>query len=210
MKIILIIIILSLPLSLFSQDEFSYFKSLCEFRKENKIKVIFFSTRNNADAYRVEYFDENGFPSKIDYPDCEFGCTSVENIQVNSKGLLSYIIIESNGKTDSSFYADVPPSVFLELGIGDNTDFSVQYKFDSGNRPTEIIINKQGSLFSLKKIFYDNNNRIQYTSLYDNFSNLKKTAYYFYGSDNMVKKILYSDYGELGGSETVYFEYGFH
>jgi len=210
----IIIIFFFIPLSLFSQDEFSYFKSLCDFRKEKKIKTIFISVFPPVDAYEDYSFDENGFPVEINFMDYNNNGYRVENISVSEQGLLSYTYIKIRDSIkDTSYLKNTLPSFFIENWFGDNSGYNIRYKFDSRNRLIEIITTDEDKNSLSSKILYDEHNRILFKKYFDSKSNLTSTAFYKYNSDNLLKQILYTNYGSIYYgeiNEIEYFDYTFY
>lgn len=210
---LILIIIILVPLSVFSQDEFTYFKSLCNFRKENKIKAIYISSRPNSEAHSYEYFDENGFPTKLKFepPTDNYFCYCIENISVNQEGLFSYYIItDSEDNSDTTKAINIFPSRFLESPSDTDASRLYQFKFDSANRLSEITTIQNNKPLVLKKIFYFQNNSIQSVKFFDASSNLFKSALYFYNSNNLLNLIIYTYNDDLSSTETHYYYYNFY
>lgn len=195
MKTIILLFLLAIPLSLYSQDELSHFKSLCEFRKSNKIKTITTYIDNETQPYQTEYFDQNGFPEKIEiFTDGNKLYALIENISLNSQNLISYKETFYDVQTTTNSIDNIPLTTFIEFGYGDNATISVKYKFDSKNRISEKITtyeNPNGNIIYSDKLYYDDNNRLQSVKFYDEKSEHIQTAYYTYDSKNLLSKIKY-------------------
>lgn len=213
MKTFILLLLLTIPLSAFSQDELSHFKSLCQSRKAAKVKSISTFIDNETQPYEIKYFDKNGFPEKIEiYTDGNKLYALIENISLNSNNLISYKETFYDVNTNSNNIENIPLTSFIEFGYGDNATISVAYKFDSQNRISEKITtyeNYNGNINYIDKLYYDEQNRIQYIKSYDEKSEHIETAYYYYYSANLLTKIRYAS--TTGSDEYInYLKYTFY